>query len=122
LNRTGGLRPGSASGAGDRKKDAYQRGTHSLGKSMAPGQHVCAPSSHSANVLPIDSAAHNTAAIAARPKRRTKAQVGAASQRILVIVTASKPGPRRRAPETVDPEAKAAVKAWFAKNIRPAGA
>jgi hypothetical protein len=32
------------------------------------------------------------------------------------------PRPRRREPETIDPQFEGEVKAWFAKNIRPPGA
>lgn len=56
---------------------------------------------------------------ARKPKPRRKAQAQTAPPPIAAIVTASKPGPRRREPETIDPEAE--VKAWFAKNIRPPG-
>ena len=56
---------------------------------------------------------------ARKPKPRTKAQAPTALPPIAAIVTASKPGPRRREPETIDPEVEAEVNAWFAKNIRP---
>lgn len=58
---------------------------------------------------------------AQKPKRRER-QVHVPPPPIADIVTAKKPGPRRREPEVIDPEVEAEVKAWFAKNIRPPGA
>jgi hypothetical protein len=48
-------------------------------------------------------------------------QAQAAPLLISAVVTAKKPGPRRLEPAVIDPEVEAAVKAWFAKNIRPPG-
>jgi len=56
-----------------------------------------------------------------KPKPRTKAQADATPLRIPTTVTASEPGPRRQAAETVDPEAENRVKAWFATNVRLPG-
>jgi len=55
---------------------------------------------------------------ARKPKRRVKTQA-CAGPPIAAVVTANKPGSRLQARETVDPDAEAAVKAWFAKTIRP---
>jgi hypothetical protein len=52
-----------------------------------------------------------------KPRRRTTASTHVTTTPTKAVVTASEPGP-----ETVDPEAEAAVKAWFAMNIRPSGA
>lgn len=57
---------------------------------------------------------------ARKPKRQTKTQARTMPP-VAAVVIASRPGLRHRGPETVDPEAEAAVKAWFAKNIRPPG-
>lgn len=48
------------------------------------------------------------------PQARTMPPVAA-------VITADRPGLRHRRPETFDAEAEAAVKAWFAINIRPPG-
>ena len=54
------------------------------------------------------------------PKHRTKTQARTMPP-VAAVVTAGRPGLRHRGPETFDPEAEAAVKAWFAINIRPPG-
>jgi len=54
---------------------------------------------------------------ARKARHRTAAPTHATTAPTKAVVTASEPGP-----ETVDPEAEAAVKAWFAMNIRPSGA
>lgn len=57
-----------------------------------------------------------------KPRRAPKAEAQVAPPLSAAIVTASKPGPRGREPEAVEPEVEATVKAWFAKNIRPPAA
>jgi hypothetical protein len=55
---------------------------------------------------------------ARKPKRREKTQARTVPP-IAAIVTATKPGPRRRAPGEIDPEVDAEVRAWVLKNMRP---
>jgi len=70
----------------------------------------------------VDERKRSTMIVYARkPRRRTTPSTHATTP-IKAVVTASKPGRRRRKPETVDPEAEAALKARFAKNILPTGA
>ena len=55
---------------------------------------------------------------ARKPERWMKMQA-CVGPPIAAVVTASNPGPCRRARETVAPDAEVAVNAWLAKNIRP---